>query len=413
MVTRADIANAHPSFALDIHLDITRHTKLVANGWHLGAAHTHLGKSEAVPIRRHGAAIYLVDISRLVVLQDDTGVLVVDHRPSLVGHALAHDDIAALHKGVDGHEAILLDLVIVERLELLGVGQIRLAKHLFLTCRKVLIVLLLVRDIASRCKHAAVHRILVQHDRVLLVVASPRHDGNRDVHATWQLIIVDQLADAGLHNRLLRIVQDVTQCVVTLVKVGCVAADRLLAHGRIVHGESVASDEAMVFTCHCNIRNHTVGHLHNRLDRGKHELGCADGSNGIVIDANTRLAGDEIAHLHPTVSCISISISISIALDKELVVSRGSDLASRLGRHLVDELVSLAHKLGHNRRDGHIMSLGAERDNAVSHLDVLDGQPRAVGHEHRLLEPKALVAVTGRLVVVAKRNGSGQDAKHE
>ena len=78
----------------------------------------------------------------------------------------------------------------------------------------------------------SVQRGLVEHQRVLYVVAAVAHDCHRGVLARRELFEVDQLDGLGLHHGLLRVAQQVHERVDA---VPLVVADGAFSSGREDH----------------------------------------------------------------------------------------------------------------------------------------------------------------------------------
>ena len=93
---------------------------------------------------------------------------------------------------------------------------------------------LIVRPVEYRSEEATVDRALVEHNRVLLVVARVAGDGNDRVAASCQLLEAQVLHALGGHERFLRIVEHVGERVHSHLVVRGVDSHRLLAHGALV-----------------------------------------------------------------------------------------------------------------------------------------------------------------------------------
>ena len=150
------------------------------------------------------------------------------------GRNLADQHIVLRHKDVFGHYAIGAEFVVIRQLHVTCRQRIRTTETLLFARRLILLLLVLVGPVELGAEEATVQRCPINHDRILLVVASIRHDRHDDVESRRHTLCTVELAHIRTRQRHGRIPQKIRHGIETLVEIEGIDTHGLLAHGRLI-----------------------------------------------------------------------------------------------------------------------------------------------------------------------------------
>mmetsp|Transcript_10451 Transcript_10451/g.26303 ORF Transcript_10451/g.26303 Transcript_10451/m.26303 type:complete len:451 (-) Transcript_10451:2197-3549(-) len=214
-------------------------TELVTDLRNANTAHAHLHKLVAVAV---GGEHHAVDNTALTAAHRRAVVLLHEARGTLSIHTvvlllqwtgLAHDDVVTGDTCARRDQTVRVDLVVV------GVPH---AHHLTLsgpleafgTHTALALLHVTVAAVEDGAEEAAVDGRLVHDHTVFLVVATVAGDRDNRVDTGRQRTEVKVLHVARDHQRLLRVVEEMRQCVHAHLIVGDVDAHGLLAHRTLI-----------------------------------------------------------------------------------------------------------------------------------------------------------------------------------
>ena len=224
------LRQGEPAHALLAHA----RRELVADDGRARLAHAHLHRVGAIAV---GHVEHRVDDALLV--PHDGGLVALDGAPRALSqlggaHRLRHEHIVDLHARAHGHDARVVQVVVV------GValaGHARELSHVLEALRvgaAVLVLLVAVGLQLDAAEHAAVEGGLVHDDGVLLVLSGVALDGHDGVDPRGRLRYAHHGVHARRHQRALRGDHGVRDGVHADRMVERVHPQRLLHHGRLV-----------------------------------------------------------------------------------------------------------------------------------------------------------------------------------
>ena len=212
--------------------------EFVADLWNTVLAHAHLGEGIALAVPVLEDAIHP---ARLIVAHRSGHVTIAlgscgNHHPCrhTQGHILADQDIVRVDIGVLGNEAALVQLRVVGILHLLRHRRIRIDEPLLLTAALILAFLILVGAVEDATKQPTIQGPTVNHDGILLIVASVGQDSDYNILAGGHGLCSVEAAHERRHEGDLRIAQEVRQRVKAVAEVHGIHAHGLFAHSSLI-----------------------------------------------------------------------------------------------------------------------------------------------------------------------------------
>ena len=195
----------------------------------------HFGEGVPITVAVEVVAIHVGVLVRAI---HAALVLVHNHLRGVVAvlldrRHLRYDDIAVLDERVLVHQSVRVYLVIVGELCPLGLGRIGFATDLLVAIH-LLLVLVFLRMVNSGLEEPAIHRPLVEQERILLVVARVRHDSHHDIGPRGDFHQFDDVHQASIYQGTRWIVQNVGRLVHALQIIGDVYTHRLLTHSTLI-----------------------------------------------------------------------------------------------------------------------------------------------------------------------------------